>query len=296
MAMFIEEISAQFNPYTPSNDCEYQAYVPPDLDIDRSRSLSNTVPHYNQHIVISTGKSDWESRIENEAGGDNMAKVLKEMTKRKGEQHDVCAKPTPIAMISNSSFPTDPSPQPHDHLYEHNGNRASTSFLLFPHFLRFPHILNTQAHHNHLLNAYLNPMDDIESSPSPPGFAQPSRITRPVILICSHGSRDRRCGILGPLLYHEFETDAQRKGIEIEVATISHVGGHAFAGNIIVYVPPDYRMDDEHSKEREGNISPIAGMGIWYGRVEPRHVQGILDKTIKKGNILGELWRGALAS
>ncbi len=78
------------NPYTPSNDCEYQAHVPPDLEIDRSRSLSNTVPQYNQHIVISTGKSDWESRIENEAGGNNMAKVLKEMTKRKEEQHDVC--------------------------------------------------------------------------------------------------------------------------------------------------------------------------------------------------------------
>lgn len=41
-------------------------------------------------------------------------------------------------------------------------------------------------------------------------------------------------------------------------------------------------------------MSPLAGMGIWYGRVEPRHVMMILEETVKKGNIVGELWRGGL--
>ena len=35
-------------------------------------------------------------------------------------------------------------------------------------------------------------------------------------------------------------------------------------------------------------------MGIWYGRVEPRHVKSILEETVKEGNIIGELWRGGL--
>ncbi|CAL8584039.1 hypothetical protein XPA_009647 [Xanthoria parietina] len=70
------------DPTAPCNDCACQDQVPSDLAIDRIKPLNNTVPYYNQHIIISTGKSDWESRIENESEGANMAKALKEMTKR----------------------------------------------------------------------------------------------------------------------------------------------------------------------------------------------------------------------
>ncbi|KAI4136241.1 MAG: hypothetical protein L6R39_007839, partial [Caloplaca ligustica] len=98
-----------------------------------------------------------------------------------------------------------------------------------------------------------------------------------------HGGRDARCGILGPLIHREFE----RLHRDINVGMISHVGGHAFAGNVIVYIPPDFAVEG-------GEKSPLAGMGIWYGRVEPRHVEAILEETIKKGRIIGELWRGGL--
>lgn len=75
----------------------------------------------------------------------------------------------------------------------------------------------------------------------------------------------------------------------MDVGMISHVGGHAFAGNVIVYVPPNYTL-----LEKDGVASPLAGMGIWYGRVEPKHVLGILDETVREGNIIGELWRGGM--
>lgn len=75
---------------------------------------------------------------------------------------------------------------------------------------------------------------------------------------------------------------------------ISHIGGHAFAGNVIVYVPPGYCLEDSVGGGDCGRISPLAGMGIWYGRVEPKHVQGIVEETVRKGQILGELWRGGL--
>ncbi len=78
------------DPITPCNTCTYQSQVPSDLEIDRVKPLSNTVPYHNQHIVISTGKSDWESRIENESQGDNLARELKDMTKRASSQDDVC--------------------------------------------------------------------------------------------------------------------------------------------------------------------------------------------------------------
>ena len=141
----------------------------------------------------------------------------------------------------------------------------------------------------------------------------------PTILICGHGERDSRCGILGPLLRHEFDqyiqghpdgwgnlnavdTESFVKQMEWastkfkqnegdpspmpRTALVSHIGGHAWAGNVIIYIPPNFLLKD-------GSVHPLAGRGIWYGRVEPKHVEGILNETVKKGVIIEELLRGA---
>ncbi|KAL9102244.1 MAG: hypothetical protein Q9163_002580 [Psora crenata] len=136
----------------------------------------------------------------------------------------------------------------------------------------------------------------------------------PTILICGHNSRDSRCGILGPLLKKEFDsyisdqvykTAAERmpngqirfhmtrnKSFVVDTALrgtktalISHVGGHVWAGNVIIYLPHTYCL-------KSGERSPLAGKGIWYGRVEPRHVEGIVEQTIRQGCVIEELLRG----
>ena len=126
----------------------------------------------------------------------------------------------------------------------------------------------------------------------------------PTILICGHNSRDTRCGVLGPILWREFisrtrmigrqpgddratfeGSEAVRSIRQCRVGLTSHVGGHAFAGNVIVYIPRDFTLPD-------GKKSPLAGRGIWYGRVEPRHVWGIVEETFKRGTIIEELLRG----
>lgn len=71
------------------------------------------------------------------------------------------------------------------------------------------------------------------------------------------------------------------------VALVSHIGGHKWAGNVIIYFPPQY--PDGVSP------SPFAGKGIWYGRVEPKHVEGIVSETIKGGKVIKELFRGMTA-
>ncbi len=132
-----------------------------------------------------------------------------------------------------------------------------------------------------------------------------------VVLACGHGGRDQRCGLLGPVLRAEFEAVLPRFGmavlqgpVEVEsdvpalegtaeelrtvrVGLISHIGGHKFAGNVIVYLPPTLRTED-------GAPHPLAGQGIWYGRVEPRHVEGIVRETVLKGNVIAELFRGGI--
>ena len=132
-------------------------------------------------------------------------------------------------------------------------------------------------------------------------------------------SRDRRCGILGPLLEAAFREALERKGISVSstpkiivggaqpkdsasgkprttanVGLISHIGGHKWAGNVIIYTPPSFRPPYEHPSP--GFRHPLRGTGIWYGRVEPKHVEGIVDETILKGNVIKNLLRGGVDS
>lgn len=63
---------------------------------------------------------------------------------------------------------------------------------------------------------------------------------------------------------------------------ISHIGGHKFAGNVIIYLPPT--LSDNGLK----------GSGIWYGRVDPDKVEGIVQETIVQGRVIADLFRGGI--
>ena len=215
-------------------------------------------------------------------------------------------------------------------------------------------------------------------------------ITSVIVLICGHGGRDTRCGILGPLLKEEFERQLQRlhvrvlqepevyshpleatkgyqepqnfdqwpmkgspalskamskvedttrklvgeiqhtasvseaqnvsdpsepketSGISASVGLVSHIGGHKWAGNVIIYFPSSYsppaaspRQDSDPNDDATATgpttgkmgsdanqLSALAGKGVWYGRVEPRHVEGLATETILKGRVVEELCRG----
>lgn len=116
------------------------------------------------------------------------------------------------------------------------------------------------------------------------------RRTKPSVFVCGHGTRDSRCGVLGPILQQQFGALGLSKGksgsfAPFTVDLISHVGGHAWAGNVLIHIPPRRHLAD-------GTLSPLAGKGVWYGRVEPKHVEGIIEETILKGRVIEELLRG----
>ncbi|GAA5935162.1 hypothetical protein JCM3775_007220 [Rhodotorula graminis] len=55
---------------------------------------------------------------------------------------------------------------------------------------------------------------------------------------------------------------------------VSHIGGHRYAGNVILYFPN--------------------GSSVWYGRTTPSDVGLIVDRTIMEGKVVPELLRGGL--
>ena len=219
-------------------------------------------------------------------------------------------------MITNSSFPTIPS-----HSTPQGKSPSSASAFLFPSFKYIPNIPLNEDGLDRFVRAFLLPKNihsahDVLSEdqkvkmrrvPELEGtFRDASSVQQaPTILICGHGHRDRRCGIMGPLLQAEFGRVLRMKGFSTtedktgerpavdgpdhaNLALISHIGGHKYAGNVIIYLPP--------SVTSNGTVSDgsLAGKGIWYGRVEPRHVEGIVEETIFKGRVITDHFRGGI--
>jgi hypothetical protein len=335
--------------------------MPEGLDIDRKSQLNGVISGYAEQVLVCTGQDDWAPRIEEESGGDNLAADLKELFGRGGTYSDVSIcrvrchaqraygqlqeaqqwlhngsleangsfkQPFHNVSVLNSSFPSTQPPRT---------EVQSTSAYLLPSFKYVPYLPRVsfdavQA----LAKAYLLPtkLHAAHEGLSPLHRDQLTReesyaqllpsvkdVDEVLVLICGHGGRDVRCGVMGPLLRDEFEDkvgkvssrfevrkgavqipehslngaapavegphDGESAKTGVRVGLISHIGGHKFAGNVIIYIPPGLRLEDQ-------SPHPLAGYGIWYGRVEPQHVEGIVAETMVKGNVVEDMFRGGI--
>ncbi|KAJ4982269.1 hypothetical protein NE237_033106 [Protea cynaroides] len=111
-----------------------------------------------------------------------------------------------------------------------------------------------------------------------PGTPEP--LSGSYIFVCSHGSRDRRCGVCGPALIARFKEEIDVRGLQgqVSVSPCSHIGGHKYAGNVIIF-----------GRSIDGEVT-----GHWYGYVTPEDVPILLELHIGKGEILDRLWRGQM--
>ncbi|KAF5010761.1 hypothetical protein FDECE_3091 [Fusarium decemcellulare] len=299
----------------PTCGCAATPSIPEDLPLDRGGPLKAAIAGYAEQVLVCTGREDWPSRIEDEFSGDNLAADLKELLGRGGTYSD----PFHNVSVLNSSFPSTVSPRP---------EVQTTSAYLLPSFKYVPFLPrvsfdSVQA----LVKGFLLPKK-LHSAHEGMSPIHRDRLTRKeayqgllpgvqdvrdvMVLICGHGGRDARCGIMAPVLKTEFEDKLEREGLSVlhgavqvgvkdapriqgelveerttaRVGLISHIGGHKFAGNVIIYLPPEMKMGDEPH--------PLAGHGIWYGRVEPKNVEGIVRETIMRGNVVADMFRGGI--
>ncbi|TLS26221.1 hypothetical protein PpBr36_04523 [Pyricularia pennisetigena] len=279
----------------PTCSCQPTPNMAEGFEIDHGTKLNGLMPAYQQHVLVCTGKDDWASKIEDEDGGDNLAADLRGFFGRGGSLSD----PYHNVSVLNASFPS--------------SGRAGTSVFLLPDFKLVPSVERGSSSEQleglakgYLLPEKLHNAHDAMSAEHREKLVRKPELQRLVgdvrdfdeilVLICGHGGRDQRCGIYGPLLRTEFERALSQLGVDVltgpvdrvshdgvnkkpssRVGLISHIGGHKFAGNVIIYLPPSLQTE-------EGLPHPLAGHGIWYGRVEPRHVEGIIRETVRKGN------------
>ncbi len=175
------------------------------------------------------------------------------------------------------------------------------------------------------------------SIPSPDPSSVPDLLTRPcphsaVILMCSQKTRDARCGQSAPLLRKELERHLRPLGLYrdlhderpggVGIYFISHVGGHKYSANVMIYRRPNaFGQDDDDAVveeethdpqssasdhpapngngngngEANGNGKPAngdakadlgAGQCIWLARVKPEDCENLVRYTVLKGKVV----------
>ncbi|KAI0429601.1 Sucrase/ferredoxin-like-domain-containing protein [Xylaria sp. FL1042] len=225
-----------------THDCEScHVSYPRGFKTEESDLLYGHVKGWSTHVIVATGKSDWVRDVENEKGS-----VM--------EAFGDAAKPSNgRLMLSASNMPT-PS---------HTSNYSEpTTAIILPAFTVIENI--TPAAVPLLISEYINhaptsksPLEPItlpRSLPLPNLPDAQQLLARPcphraLILLCSHKTRDARCGQSAPILRKELERhlrplglfrdlDDQRPG-GVGIYFINHVGGHKYSANMMVYRRPD---------------------------------------------------------
>ncbi len=220
-----------------------QCTFPESHPINHDKPLLNTKSPTYKHVLIPTDvpATEWPSKVELVLGS-----LISEFTSLKRESLD----PMYPVMISNIQV-QDPQGE----------------VLVFP---------DNEWHDVPYVSKFMT------GNLTPNGMPQKGiQNKNQYVFICGHAQRDIRCGLIAPELAKEFEHVLRHENLLYDKATnpegvkvgiVSHVGGHAYAGNVLYF-----------DKE---------GLGIWYGRVEVGHVDPIVKETILGSNILQELYRG----
>ncbi|XP_062105677.1 altered inheritance of mitochondria protein 32 [Humulus lupulus] len=215
-------------------------------------NLAGTVDAYDRHVFLCHKNPEaWASRVE-DSESDPLPKLLSSALKAR--KNDITLK-TRLTICEG---------------------REGTEFsdgdvLIFPEMVKYRSLKDSDV-------------DSFVEDVLVNGLTWTSRVqevlTGSFVFVCSHGNRDKRCGVCGPVLIEKFKEEIKSRGLSYQVVVnaCSHIGGHKYAGNLIIYSPG-----------LDGKVT-----GHWYGYVTPEDVPELLDQHIAKGEIIERLWRGQM--
>ena len=138
-----------------------------------------------------------------------------------------------------------------------NQREDEVDLLVFP-----DHIRVRNANVDQFSQLLAGKIDQSQSAPIP---------QKHVLFVCTHSKRDNRCGKAGILTFNALVDQAEQDD-NILVSEQSHVGGHAFAGNVLAFPGGDL-----------------------FGRVRPCHAHLLIEQYCRNGMAPSpEIYRGQL--
>ncbi|EEY21935.1 actin patches distal protein [Verticillium alfalfae VaMs.102] len=325
-----------------SHDCEScHIKYPRGFKIETEDALYGVQKGFSTHLLVATGKTDWVREIEDEKGS-----VMEAIGKAAAPSNGVCFPASHIPsrllpkstvnsvlgtmlttqklMLSATNMPTPHGTSDYDH---------PTTVLLLPAFTIIENV--TPANVPALLTEFvekaptntspLEPLTLPRSLPAPDSTdAQVAALVRrpsphsALVLLCSQKTRDARCGQSAPLIRKELERHLRPLGLArdlddhrpggVGIYFISHVGGHKYSANVIVYRKPDaFGLDSvqrataggdvrpkvvaaaangaaETEEEAEGDVG--VGQCIWLARIMPEDCENLVRYTILQGKVV----------
>ncbi|PYH98262.1 sucrase/ferredoxin domain protein [Aspergillus ellipticus CBS 707.79] len=236
-------------------DCTVQ--FPSKVKMETSKPLYGHIKEFHTHVLVATGKSDWVEKVESEKG--SLMEAFDESSSK--SQHGRF-----MISASNLQSPeTDEKPQ-------------GTTLLLLPSFTFVDAIQQTDV--NEVIDRFIDaPLSHNGTIPINPASKLTPRACEYdyVVLLCSHKRRDARCGITAPLIKKELERHLRPLGLYrdanderpggVGIFYVSHVGGHKFSANVLIY-----------RKEQE--------QMIWLARIKPEHCEGLVKYTLLQGKVV----------
>ncbi|KAJ6157804.1 DNA replication regulator sld2 [Penicillium chermesinum] len=206
--------------------------VDPKVKVETSLPLYGQIKEFHSHILVATGRTDWKEKVEHEKGT-LMEALNQPSAKSKHGRYMVSASNIQPPDYSGTDDPSKP-----------------TTVLILPSFTFIDSV--SQADVPDLIHRFVDSPVTEKSGIGP--------VTPTTPLIKRELERHLR-----PLGLDRDADDSRPGGAGIFF--VSHVGGHKFSANVLIYRKKDQQM-------------------IWLARVRPEHCEGIVKYTLLQGKVV----------
>lgn len=246
---------------------------PKSVKIETDGSLWNSTKPYDIQIVIPTNRTDWQ----HDALSDEKMKFAYQLNKWLTKNSSKFDLPNDTIKINPSSLSSQQLEDDPEYISGEKGD-----FLILPQFIWVKHV---SIHNFDLLTPVIKNIVHASSkkelelgSIGDSGIEVSIDPNQAYVFLCSHRTRDKRCGITAPLIKKEIDLHTRELGYYrdsgddrpdgVKVGFINHIGGHKYAANVIIYLKR-------------------SGKNIWLARVNPNNVKPIVDECILND---GKIW------
>lgn len=171
---------------------------------------------------------------------------------------------------------------------------------------------NDHSHANANANGNVNGNGDVPHTPMPAlpqdlpaGLSLRACPHKYIILVCSHATRDARCGQSAPLLRRELERHLRPLGLfrdlgderpgGVGIYFINHVGGHKYSANMMVYRRAEPSRSVQEQMANGGANAAVGGNNfaegeaaqcIWLARIRPEDCENVVRFTVLQGKVV----------
>lgn len=264
-------IDEEISKVVPLSDCSHDCAscsttFPSSVKVENG-DIYNSAEPTACHFIVPTGQSDWAHDATSTPGSveNNIVRWIEKSS---------------AGLFDNGSVKCATSSLPVDLMDPKAHARERGDVLILPFFvwLRKVDAANVSGVLTELIPELIEARENSTEPPSQvQGYTVDKSTSRAYVFLCSHRTRDKRCGVTAPLMKREMDYRLRETGHYrdvgdetpdgVHVTYVNHVGGHKFAANVIIYL-------------KSGEI-------IWLAKCTPANAQPIIDETVLGG---GKVW------